>query len=120
MIHSTAIISDTAIIAEDVEIGAYSVIGDQVDIGSGCRIDSHVVINGPTKIGEDNHIYQFASIGDDPLLWRLWRKTGHRLRVILITELGGVLLIAFLSVSSVAVYNIVARIFLVGWSLPGQ
>ena len=66
MIHSTAIVSDKAIIADDVEIGAYAVIGDGVEIGSGTKIDSHVVINGPTVIGKDNHIYQFASIGDDP------------------------------------------------------
>lgn len=66
MIHSSAIISDTAVIADDVEIGAFAIIGDDVEIGSGTRIDSHVVINGPTVIGKDNHIYQFASIGDDP------------------------------------------------------
>lgn len=66
MIHSTAIISASAIVADDVEIGPYTVIGDNVEIGSGCQIDSHVVINGPTRIGRDNHIYQFASIGDDP------------------------------------------------------
>jgi UDP-N-acetylglucosamine acyltransferase len=66
MIHSTAIIADTAVIADDVEIGPYTVIGEQVEIGKGTKIDSHVVINGPTKMGEDNHIYQFASVGDDP------------------------------------------------------
>ena len=66
MIHSTAIISDSAVIADDVEIGAYTVIGDDVEIDSGTRIDSHVVVNGPTKIGKDNHFYQFTSIGDDP------------------------------------------------------
>ena len=66
MIHATAIISDSAVIADDVQIGPYSIIGDHVEIASGTRIDSHVVINGPTKIGHDNHIYQFASIGDDP------------------------------------------------------
>ncbi len=66
MIHSTAIISDTTVIANDVEVGPYTVIGDHVEIDSGTKIDSHVVINGPTKIGKDNHIYQFASIGDDP------------------------------------------------------
>ena len=66
MIHSTDIISDKAVIADDVEIGPYSVVGDHVEISSGTRIDSHVVINGPTRIGKDNHIYQFASIGDDP------------------------------------------------------
>lgn len=66
MIHATAVVSDSASIASDVEIGPYAVIGDDVQIGSGTRIDSHVVINGPTIIGADNHIYQFASIGDDP------------------------------------------------------
>lgn len=66
MIHATAIVSDKAVIADDVEIGPYAVVGDDVEIGRGTRVDSHVVINGPTKIGEDNHIYQFSSIGDDP------------------------------------------------------
>ncbi len=66
MIHATAIVSDNAKIADDVEIGAYSIIGDGVEIGAGTKIESHVVVNGPTIIGENNHIYQFASIGDDP------------------------------------------------------
>ena len=66
MIHSTALISDSAIIADDVQIGPFAIVGDQVEIGSGTRIDSHTVVNGPCKIGKDNHIYQFASIGDDP------------------------------------------------------
>ncbi|MDA0707048.1 MAG: acyl-ACP--UDP-N-acetylglucosamine O-acyltransferase [Proteobacteria bacterium] len=66
MIHATAIVSASAKIADDVEIGPYSIIGDDVEIGSGTRIESHVVVNGPTVIGKDNHIYQFASIGDDP------------------------------------------------------
>ena len=65
-IHPTAIVSDKANIDDKVEVGAYSVIGDDVNIGSGSRIGSHVVINGPTTIGADNHIYQFASVGDDP------------------------------------------------------
>ena len=66
MIHATAIIADSAIIADDVEIGPYTIIGENVEIAAGSKIDSHVVINGPTRIGESNHIYQFASIGDDP------------------------------------------------------
>ena len=66
MIHSTAIVSEKAVIADDVEIGPYTIIGDHVEIDSGTRIDSHVVVNGPTKIGKDNHFYQFTSIGDDP------------------------------------------------------
>ena len=66
MIHATAIVSDSATIADDAQVGPYSIIGDDVVIGARTRVDSHVVINGPTVIGEDNHIYQFASIGDDP------------------------------------------------------
>jgi UDP-N-acetylglucosamine acyltransferase len=66
VIHASAIVSASATLAADVEIGAYSIVGDDVEIGSGTRIDSHVVVNGPTVIGKDNHIYQFASIGDDP------------------------------------------------------
>jgi UDP-N-acetylglucosamine acyltransferase len=66
MIHPTAIISDSAAIADDVKIGPYTIVGENVEIGVGTRIDSHVVINGPARIGRDNHIYQFASIGDDP------------------------------------------------------
>ena len=66
MIHASAIVSDKADLADDVEVGPYSIIGDNVKIGGGSRVDSHVVINGPTVIGNDNHIYQFASVGDDP------------------------------------------------------
>ncbi len=65
-IHATAIVAKSASIADDVVVGPYSVIGDDVVIGAGTRIDSHVVINGSCVIGKDNHIYQFASVGDDP------------------------------------------------------
>jgi len=66
MIHSTAIIDPSAIIADDVTIGAYSIIGAGVEISSGCEISPHVVINGPTKIGVNNRIFQFSSIGEEP------------------------------------------------------
>jgi UDP-N-acetylglucosamine acyltransferase len=65
-VHSTAIVAPSAVIADDVEVGPYSIIGDDVEIGSGSHIAAHVVINGPTQIGSDNRIYQFASVGDDP------------------------------------------------------
>ncbi len=65
-IHSTVIIDPSAQIAEDVAIGAYTVIGPNVTINSGTYIDSHVVINKCTQIGRNNKIYQFASIGADP------------------------------------------------------
>lgn len=66
MIHPTALIHPSAQLAADVEVGAYTLIGEQVSIGRGTRIASHVVIEGPTRIGEDNHIFQFASVGAIP------------------------------------------------------
>jgi len=64
--HSTAIIAADAQLADDVQIGAYSIVGPGVTIGAGCRIGPHVVIEGPTTIGCDNQIFQFASIGAAP------------------------------------------------------
>ncbi|MEH6824851.1 MAG: acyl-ACP--UDP-N-acetylglucosamine O-acyltransferase [Motiliproteus sp.] len=64
MIDSRAIIDPSAQIAEDVEIGPWTLIGAGVEIGSGCRIASHVVIKGPTRIGNNNQIFQFASVGE--------------------------------------------------------
>lgn len=66
MIHPTAIIEEGAKLAADVEVGAYTLIGGRVEIGPGCRIGPHAVITGRTRIGADNHIYQFTSIGDAP------------------------------------------------------
>jgi UDP-N-acetylglucosamine acyltransferase len=66
VIHPTAIIADSAQLADDVHVGPYSVIGENVQIGAGTRIDSHVVVQGPTRIGMQNRIYQFSSIGEDP------------------------------------------------------
>lgn len=66
MIHPSAIIDPSAVIADDVKIGPFTVIGPKVEIGPGCEIMSHVVINGPTRIGKNNRIFQFASIGEEP------------------------------------------------------
>ena len=66
MIHSQAIVDSSAKIADGVAIGPFSVIGADVEIGPGTVIESHVVIKGPTTIGKDNHIFQFASVGEQP------------------------------------------------------
>ena len=63
MIHPTAQIDPGAVIGRNVTIGAYSVIGAEVEIGEGTVIGPHVVVEGPTKIGRENRISQFASIG---------------------------------------------------------
>lgn len=65
MIHPTAIIDPKAELAEDVQVGPYSIIGANVRIGAGTRVASHVVVQGPTTIGERNRIFQFASVGED-------------------------------------------------------
>jgi UDP-N-acetylglucosamine acyltransferase len=66
LIDPKAVVDSTAKIDGSVYIGAYAIIGADVEIGRGTRIEPHTVIKGPTVIGADNHIFQFASIGDDP------------------------------------------------------
>ena len=66
MIHPTAQVDAAAELASDVSVGAFSIIGPQVKIASGCRIGSHVVIKGPTEIGKNTSIFPFCSLGDDP------------------------------------------------------
>jgi UDP-N-acetylglucosamine acyltransferase len=61
--HLTAVISPQAELADDVVVGPYCTIGEQVRIGSGCRLDSHVVVEGPITIGSDNRFFPFCSIG---------------------------------------------------------
>ena len=66
MIDPRAIVSPEAQLAADVTVGPFSIIGPQVRIGARTVIGPHVVINGPTTVGEDNRVFQFASIGDAP------------------------------------------------------
>ena len=66
MIHPSAIIDPAARLGTGVEIGAFSIIGAEVEIGDNCWIGPHVVISGPCRIGSDNRIYQFSSIGEAP------------------------------------------------------
>ncbi len=66
MIDPRAIVAADAELGEGVAIGAYSIIGTGVRIGAGSWIGPHAVINGPTTLGSDNKVFQFASIGDAP------------------------------------------------------
>ena len=63
MIHPTAIIHPGAQIGADCEIGPYCVIGQHVVLGDRCRLLSHVVIDGHTRLGQENEVFPFASIG---------------------------------------------------------
>ena len=66
MIDPRAIVAPDAEIADGVEIGPYTIIGAGVKIGAGTWVGPHAVINGPTTLGRDNKVFQFASIGDAP------------------------------------------------------
>lgn len=65
MIHETAIISPTAKLGKNVSVGPWTYIGDNVEIGDGTVLHSHVVVKGPSKIGQNNVIFQFSSVGED-------------------------------------------------------
>ena len=65
-IHPTAIIDPGAKLADDVEVGPYSVIGEHVEIGAGTRIGAHAVLTGHTRIGAHNQIFHFVSLGEAP------------------------------------------------------
>ena len=66
VIHPSAIIEAGAQLGANVSIGAFSIIGEQVEIGDNTVVGPHVVISGRTRIGCDNHIYQFSSLGGPP------------------------------------------------------
>lgn len=66
MIHPSALIDDSAQIADDVIIGPYCVIGANVKIAPGCELKSHVVIGSHTELGENNVVFPFACLGEAP------------------------------------------------------
>jgi UDP-N-acetylglucosamine acyltransferase len=66
MIHPSAIVDSEARLADGVSVGAFSIIGAGVEVGEGTRIDSHVVLEGPTRIGRDNRFHAFSVIGGAP------------------------------------------------------
>ena len=69
LIDKRAIVDPGAKLADDVEVGPWSIVGPNVEIGAGSVIGPHVVLKGPTKMGKNNKIYQFATVGD---LWDLF------------------------------------------------
>ena len=65
-VHPSAIIASGAVLGEGTSVGPYSIIGPNVVIGQNCQIGPHVVIEGFTSLGNDNRVFQFASVGSAP------------------------------------------------------
>ena len=66
MIHPTALVDPAARIGSGVGIGAYSIVGADVEIGEHCELQSHVAIHGVTRMGSHNRVSSFVAIGGDP------------------------------------------------------
>jgi len=65
-IHPTALVDATAELADDVEVGAFSIVGPKVRLGAGTVIGPHVVLTGRTSLGARNRVFQFTSLGEIP------------------------------------------------------
>jgi UDP-N-acetylglucosamine acyltransferase len=65
-VHPTAVLDPSAKIPSSCKIGPYCVIGTNVELGEDCELISHVVIEGPSKIGARNKFFPFSSIGLAP------------------------------------------------------
>lgn len=66
LIHPSAIIDNSARLGGKVKVGPFTVIGPGVEIGEGCEIGSHALISCNTRLGRNNRIYSFATVGEDP------------------------------------------------------
>jgi UDP-N-acetylglucosamine acyltransferase len=65
-IDSRAVVLSTARLGCGVKIGAYAVVGDEVELGDGCVLESHAYVKGPARLGRQNHLYPFSVVGGDP------------------------------------------------------
>ena len=77
-IDPRAIVSPSARLGSGVRIGAFAVVGDEVELGEGCILEPHAVVNGPSTFGPGNHIHSFAIVGGDP---QDLTYTGQRVRL---------------------------------------
>jgi UDP-N-acetylglucosamine acyltransferase len=66
IVHPTAVIHPGARLHPTVQVGPYAVIGPNVELGAGTTVGPHSVIEGRTRIGERNRVFQFASVGAQP------------------------------------------------------
>jgi len=77
-IHNSVIIEDGAKIAPDVKIGPFCFIGKDVELGSGCKLESNIILKGKLKVGENVRIFSFAVIGSEDSEIEIGEKTHIR------------------------------------------
>ena len=65
-IHETAIVAAGAQVGDGCHVGPFCIVGENVVLGEGVRLDSHIVVEGSTKVGEETHVFPFVSIGLAP------------------------------------------------------
>jgi len=73
-----AVVSSSAKLAKTARIAAYAIVGDEVELGDGCVVESHAVVRGPSTFGPNNHFYSFSTVGGDP---QDLTYTGQRVRL---------------------------------------
>jgi UDP-N-acetylglucosamine acyltransferase len=81
MIHRSAVVHKKAKIGTGCEIGPFCIVGEHVTLGKKCKLHSHVVIDGHTKIGNENEFFPYVSIGlkTQDLKWKggvTWTELG--------------------------------------------
>jgi UDP-N-acetylglucosamine acyltransferase len=64
-IDPRAIVSPSARLGQNVRVGAFAVVGDEVELGDGCIVENHAVVRGPSRFGRDNHFHSFSAVGGD-------------------------------------------------------
>lgn len=65
LIDCRAIVSSSAQLGQNVRVGSFAVVGDEVELGDGCVVDNHAVVRGPSRFGRNNHFHSFCSVGGD-------------------------------------------------------
>src|SRR5258706_14621752 len=65
-IHPQAVVAAAAKLGSSVRVGAYAIVGEDVQLGEGCVLHEHAVVQGPSRIGRDNVFYPFCVVGGDP------------------------------------------------------
>jgi len=65
-IHDLAMVSPSAWLGEGTRIGAFAIVGDDVELGDRCIVEPYAIIQGPSSFGKENHFYSHSVVGNDP------------------------------------------------------